>query len=456
MKRLLIGILVLVLVAAAIFGASFLMPGEEVVVVPAKRGDVRRFVDEKGVTRLRERHLISAPYAGRTEGVSLPIGALVAPAPAGPAIAEMSQEDLDLEVAALQAVVETLDAQIAENDDVTVETTAKRQAERLVDATQSVVASARAQTESSQAHVNYAEAFLKRIETVVPTGGATQDELQRARMLSIEANSTHQSDVFTQESVEAIQTAVTLLPELISQYIDRKQLSRRTLEKQKAEAVARLEEALLRRRRRAIYSPVEGVLLERSVTSPQVLSAGAELAEVGSIQDLRVEVDLLSEDAVELRVGQPAEIYGPAVGREAGGGLPGAVELVEPEGFEKVSSLGVEEQRVRVAIELPAETRETLVRDRKVGVEYAVRVRIEVDAAQDALYIPRTALYRAADGGRRVFVVVGGRLEERAVTTGILTDEVAQIVEGLAEGEQVALAPENSYRSGMKATPVEP
>jgi HlyD family secretion protein len=456
MKRTLIAISILVLIATAIVGALLLAPGEEVVVVAAQRGDVRRFIDEKGVTRLRERHLISTPYAGRTEGVTLPVGTLVAPAPAGPVIAEMSEEDLDLEVAALQAVVETLDAQIAENDDVTVESTAKRQAEKFVDATQSVTASAKAQTEASQARADYAESFLRRVESVAGTGGATQDELQRARMQSVEAKAAYRTDVFTQESVEAIQTAVTLLPELIAQYIDRKKLSRTTLEKQKAEAVARLEESLLRRRRRAIYSPVEGVLLKRTVVSPQALAAGAELAEVGSIEDLRVEADLLSDDAVELRAGQPAEIYGPAVGREAGNGLPGTVELVEPEGFEEVSSLGVEEQRVRVAIELPEETRETLVRDRKVGVEYAVRVRIEVEAATDAIYIPRTALYRAADGGRRVFVVDDGRLLERAVRTGILTDEAAQIVEGLAEGELVALAPENSYRDGMKATAVEP
>lgn len=456
MKRALIALSILVLIAVAILAAMFLAPGEEVVVVPAKRGDVRRFVDEKGVTRLRERHLISTPYAGRTEGVTLRVGTLVAPAPAGPAIAEMSEEDLDLEVAALQAVVETLDAQIAENDDVTVETTAKRQAEKFVDATQSVTASAKAQTEASQARAEYADSFLRRVESVAPTGGATQDELQRARMRSVEAKAEYQTDVFTQESVQAIQTAVTLLPEMISQYIDRKQLSRKTLEKQKAEATARLEEALLRRRRRAIYSPVEGALLKRMIVSPQVVAAGAELAEVGSIQDLRVEADLLSEDAVELRVGQPAEIYGPAVGREAGKGLPGTVELIEPEGFEEVSSLGVEEQRVRVAIELPEETRETLVRDRKVGVEYAVRVRIQVEAATEAIHVPRTALFRAADGGRRVFVVADGRIEERAVTTGILAEDVAEIVEGLAEGELVALAPENSYRDGMKATAVEP
>lgn len=456
MKRLLIGILALGMAVAAASAVVYFAPGQEVVAIPAKRGDLRRFVDEKGVTRLRERHLISTPYAGRTDGVTLSVGTQVAPAPAGPMIAEMSAEDLDLEVAALQAVVETLDAQIAENDDVTVETTAKRQAERLVDATQAVAASAKARTEASKAHANYADSFLQRIETVVPAGGATLDELQRARMLSVEANSAYRTDAFTQESVEALQLAVTLLPELISQYIDRKRLSRTTLEKQKAEAVARAEEALLRRRRRAIYSPVEGVLLKRTVVSPQALPAGAELAEVGSIQDLRVEADLLSEDAVELRIGQPAEIYGPAVGREAGKGLPGTIELVEPEGFEEISSLGVEEQRVRVAIELPEKTRETLVRDRKVGVEYAVRVRIEVESATDAVYVPRTALYRAADGSRRVFVVADGRLQERAVKTGILTDEFAEIVEGLSEGVLVALAPQNSYRDGMKARAVEP
>ena len=64
--------------------------------------------------------------------------------------------------------------------------------------------------------------------------------------------------------------------------------------------------------------------------------------EIGDPHDLEIVVDVLSRDAVEIRFGADVVIEnwgGPGM-------LSGSVRRVEPAAFTKISTLGVEEQRV--------------------------------------------------------------------------------------------------------------
>ncbi|MFN9941909.1 MAG: efflux transporter periplasmic adaptor subunit, partial [bacterium] len=78
------------------------------------------------------------------------------------------------------------------------------------------------------------------------------------------------------------------------------------------------------------------------------MAAGTPVLELGNVGALEVVVELLTGDALQVRPGSVVRI-------ERWGGpqaLAGTVRSVEPGGFTKVSALGVEEQRVRVLIEL--------------------------------------------------------------------------------------------------------
>ena len=91
---------------------------------------------------------------------------------------------------------------------------------------------------------------------------------------------------------------------------------------------------------------VTGRILEIIQDSEAVVQAGTALMEIGDPADLEVVADLLSTDAVQIKVDAPVRIDG-----WGGAPLQGRVVRIDPAGFVKVSALGIEEQRVRTIVE---------------------------------------------------------------------------------------------------------
>ena len=127
------------------------------------------------------------------------------------------------------------------------------------------------------------------------------------------------------------------------------------------------------------------------------MTPGTPLVELGDPSDLEVEIDVLSRDAVKIHPGDLVLL------EHWGGAKPleGRVRVVEPSGFTKISTLGVEEQRVYVIVDLvdPPEQRTTL------GDGFRVEARIVIDEARNVL---RSAHQRAVPRRRRV-----GRVSRR-------------------------------------------
>ena len=125
----------------------------------------------------------------------------------------------------------------------------------------------------------------------------------------------YKQDQLVHAAMVAIGAATNLLPTMVEQYIDRKTLAGDVLEKEKAEAEARLQERLQEQERGTMRSPVDGVVLDRLISNERYLAAGTTLLEIGRLEDMEVEADILSLDVVAAKVGDRVEIYGPAVGR---------------------------------------------------------------------------------------------------------------------------------------------
>lgn len=189
-----------------------------------------------------------------------------------------------------------------------------------------------------------------------------------------------------------------------------------------------------------VKAPVDGEILAIHHESEAVVAAGTVLVEIGDPAKLEVVAELLSSDAVRIRQGATARIEG--WGGEA---LEARVRRVEPTGFTKVSTLGIEEQRVRAVLDLlsPPEDRAGL------GHGYRVVVGIVVARHEDALLVPLGALFRqGADWA--VFAVDGnGRASLRRIELGARDARLSVVLSGLSEGERVILHPSDRVADGV-------
>ncbi len=424
--------------------------GQPVEAAVVQVGEIEEFVDEQGVTSLPRTYVISMPFEGQIEPISLSAGD---PVRKGEPVAQIVPQDLANEVAIAQAAVERLQAQIAENSDVSVELTSRRQAEHFVESMADTVQAAATRKTATSEKMQLAESLLGRLRRLLPRNAATEEEVDRAEFALVEAQVDYQQSDLIWRAMESIQAATALLPTMINQQIARKDLSRAVLEKQKAEADVRLRQAITRQERGVMRSPIDGVVLERLVDNEQFLAAGAALLKIGRLEDLEVEAEILSEDAVRIRPGDDVEIYGPALEAAQGEGVRGVVHRIHPEAFTKRSSLGVEQQRVRVVIRFSDSALDRVLQ-LGVRVGYRVRVRITTETRSNALIIPRSAIFRSPDGGWRVYRIDDGIARLTPIETGLMNDEWVEVIQGLSQDHMVILAPENTLTEGARVTPL--
>jgi HlyD family secretion protein len=193
-----------------------------------------------------------------------------------------------------------------------------------------------------------------------------------------------------------------------------------------------------------VRSPSAGLVLRRHRWCEGTILAGEPVLDVGNLDDLEIQVDLLSMDAVRIRPGMRVVVTGWG-GIEA---LPGSVRRVEPAGFTRVSALGVDEQRVPVIVDFEDVQRAS----ERLGVGFRVEAEFVLWEGDDVLQIPTSALFRS-DGRWSVFVVADGRAQRREVRTGRRSGMVTQILEGLEPGEVVVTHPGDRVRDGVRVRP---
>ena len=122
------------------------------------------------------------------------------------------------------------------------------------------------------------------------------------------------------------------------------------------------------------------------------------------MESIEIECDVLSEEIAPMQLGNKVEIKGKAIRNTI---IFGTVKRIYPSGFMKISSLGVEQQRVRTIIEF--DNAEVQLRP---GT--ALDVRIITAESENALAIPDRALFRNQEKWS-LFVVNGDTAELRSV-----------------------------------------
>ena len=436
------------LAIVAVLSIPFLKKSHVVEAAKLSSGEIREFVDEQGQTRLPDTHSITMPFNGRIDPIELVEGA---PVKAGQVIAQVKKLDMELAVADARAAVERAKAAIVENDDVSVESTSLMQALKMVESMASTVQAAEKRVTTGEAKLDFANKQFRRMKELMVGRSASEEQMNQAEVAQVEANIEYQQNVLVAAAMRSMQAATALAPQIVQQYISRKSLTGNVKKQELAQAEARLKQQVRDQERAEMKSPIDGVLLERHESSERQLTGGTLLAVIGDLNALEVEADILSQDVVSVQVGQQVEIYGPAIGRAS---VTGKVRRVFPAGFTKVSSLGVEQQRVKVVIAFAADDVARLREQQGLGVGYRVRVKIFTAQKGDALLVPRSAMFRSPTGAWQVFAIRDNVAKLQTIQVGLMNDAFAEVTDGLAKGEGVVLSPETTLVDGTNLSPV--
>ena len=123
--------------------------------------------------------------------------------------------------------------------------------------------------------------------------------------------------------------------------------------------------------------------------------------------------------------------------------LKGNVRVIEPAAFTKISSLGVEEQRVNII----ADFNESPERIASLGDGYRVEARITIDELKNALLIPNSALFRHQRQWH-VMKIENNKATLQPVEISLQNETSTQVVKGLKQGEQIIVYPSDLISAG--------
>ena len=388
-----LGLLAALIVFLAILGWAFYPKPFDVDVSEIYVGNFERTIEESGKTRLRDRYVISAPVAGKLARLTVREGdvvqagqvlALLWPAPP-PLLDERRLQEQSEQVAAAEASV----------------------------------ARANASLQKSELVLSQAEADLRRNESLAARGFISPIQIENAR-LTVQQKQ-REREVSAQERNAA-----------------RHQLAQLRIALQRSSGREPLAKQAV-----AVTAPSGGQVVKLRQQSEAVLAAGANLLDIGDPRAIEVIVELLTEDAAQIKPGALATLSnwgGPAT-------LQAYVRLVEPSAFTKVSALGVEEQRVNVVLDIrsPPEAWQTL------GDNYKVDVTIPVQSATMVTMVPVACLFPSGSRSA-LFVLDHGRVRTEEVELLARNGREAWIKTSLVAGTKVIAYPPAGLKDGARVS----
>jgi HlyD family secretion protein len=367
----------------------------------AVRGPFETTIDEDAKTRLRERYVVSAPLAGLLQRPVLREGDLV--------------EVQDV-VARLTPVLSPL-----------LDERSLREQRARLEITQAQVQRVKARVEGAKLALQQANNEMQRTEQLARQGFVSPTKLDTDRLAALSA----------QKELEAA--------------IEERHIAEHEVEQARAALAAISASGEFGAASFELHSPVAGRVLRILQPNEAAVTLGTPLLELGDTGNLEVVAELLTTDALRARPGSRVRIE-----RWGGDGLlEGRVRLVEPGAFTKVSALGVEEQRVKVLIDITTPA----AKWRALGDGYRVGVRIVTLSLDDVLKVPASAVFplpgsdAAAPGGMAVFRILDGRALLTPVRVGARNAGEAWIEDGLATGDKVVVYPPATVRDGVRVKP---
>jgi HlyD family secretion protein len=170
-----------------------------------------------------------------------------------------------------------------------------------------------------------------------------------------------------------------------------------------------------------LVAPFDGTVLEVSAGPGEGIAAAAVLIRLADGSRLEVEATVIEEDLPLVRAGQQVEMFFDARPEAQ---VQGSVVRIVPE---------------RLPGDRPLYPVYITIADLPEGLLAGMTAdaSIVVDSRQDVLLLPRVLVGARSDGTATVQVWTDGEVKERTVQVGLRGDVYVEILDGIAEGEEV-------------------
>lgn len=402
---------------------------------------------EQGSYRYNRTLAVFPPVSGEVLEVKAEAGQTVR---RGDAIAVIEVNDIERQRSALENTIEGYNAQIAnlytqeqQNRDalmaqretllgqmgevvIAIKNDAGETLERQLDIQRSLVS-------SNRSLVSAARDYLREARDIYDTGDAALFSAQQAyytAQAALEASLLQLTELEKGESgKESLEAQLKSLESQVA-------LIEGRLAKSNAYAMTQYYQAMIKTTEQDIAgidekigkstlkSPADGVICELPIRDMNIAGPQQSAFSLGSDPVIEVFVPIREIDGVNL--GDAVELV---LDKRAGDEtIGGTVALIEDEAKVQISSLGVEERKVRCLI-LPDDPG-------SLRIGYSMDIVFTVYRQADAIVAPKTALFEK-DGKQWVWAASGGKAAMREVEKGIETRDGFVIASGLAAGDRV-------------------
>ena len=363
--------------------------------VLARRGTLTQSISATGDILAEARVEVFPKIAGHLEELRVEEGDAVG---AGQVIARIADAEFEARVAKAAAEVEALQAEWAQMQSGALP-------EEIAQAVDAV--------EHTRAELANAEGFANRTRGMVERGLQSTQDLEDATRRLRQARATHNS---ASQRLQLLRTGA-------------RAETRQALQARLRAAQAAQELAAIELRHTVIASPMDGVVSHRHVDrGAYVKTTDTPIVTIEAMHTVKIEAPISERDLVAVRPGHRALIQ---VDAYAGEPFAGTVRRLAPT-VDPSSRSG----EVEITLANP---------DNRLKPGMFAKVTLLLAEREDVVVVPRDALRPDGDG-TVVFVVRDGAAHRQPVRTGLLNDTLAEIRDGLAEGDEVVLSGHNSLR----------
>lgn len=200
---------------------------------------------------------------------------------------------------------------------------------------------------------------------------------------------------------------------------------------------------------RPVVSPIEGTILEVYAKDRQHLMRGTPILKVADTSKKEIMAEILTSQALDIHPMHKVRL-------SFGDGhhfFQGTVTSIGPKAYEKISPLGIKEQRVKVIMSFNQEDK-----IKQLGIGYAVHVEIITYQSPNELLIPIGTIFKTAESLREqnqlaLFKVIDGRAKLIRIALkkkGLINALINSSSQKIAEGDLLIIYPSSEIMDGSK------